>query len=232
MGLEPENQPCTWFGFQPELVRTSCSADPEASQSVIPYYGCIMCMISTVVEPGHQGLQNPLQGDFGEAWVEVIAAACGLLHGRPTTLDLEKADVELVRLGVVAGTFNPTVKVQVRTTHDLRDISEEALAYDLDVGTYNVLRRTDHSVRRVLVVIGLSEQAARVRLTDEGILLVGRAAWVSLEGHPPTSNTGTVVVKLPKQNAVDPRGLQRLLELHGVRRSTPVPITDPWREQP
>jgi hypothetical protein len=140
--------------------------------------------------------------------------------------------VELVRLGDVFGTFNPTVKVQVRTTHDLRDISEDALAYDLDVRTYEVLSRTDHSVPRVLVVIGLSGQSAKVRLTDEGILLVGRAAWVSLEGHPPTSNRETVVVKLPKQNAVDPPGLQKLVELYGVRRSTPVPVIDPWREQP
>ncbi|GAA4223819.1 hypothetical protein GCM10022254_01870 [Actinomadura meridiana] len=32
--------------------------------------------------------QNTLQGDFGEAWLEAVAAGCGLLHGRPTTVDL------------------------------------------------------------------------------------------------------------------------------------------------
>jgi hypothetical protein len=40
---------------------------------------------------------NALQGDFGEAWLEAVAAGCGLLHGRPSTVDLEKADVELTR---------------------------------------------------------------------------------------------------------------------------------------
>jgi hypothetical protein len=32
MGLEPENQPCAWFGFQPELVRTTCSGRGWADQ--------------------------------------------------------------------------------------------------------------------------------------------------------------------------------------------------------
>ena len=61
-----------------------------------------------------------LQGDFGETWLRAVAAASGLLHGRPTTLDLEKADVELVRTGFWNGAWNPTVKVQVKTTVDLR----------------------------------------------------------------------------------------------------------------
>jgi hypothetical protein len=30
-----------------------------------------------------QGYRNLLQGDFGESWLEVVASAAGLLHGRP-----------------------------------------------------------------------------------------------------------------------------------------------------
>jgi hypothetical protein len=59
--------------------------------------------------------QNPLQGDFGEMWLGAVAAGCGLLHGRPGTVDLEKADVELTLRGEHDGTYNPSVKVQVKT---------------------------------------------------------------------------------------------------------------------
>jgi hypothetical protein len=45
------------------------------------------------------GEESILQGDYGETWLRVVAAGSDLLHGRPTTVDLEKADVELVRRG-------------------------------------------------------------------------------------------------------------------------------------
>jgi hypothetical protein len=48
--------------------------------------------------------QNLLQGDFSEAWLEAVAAGCGMLNGRPTSLDLQKADVLLPRPGVVDDT--------------------------------------------------------------------------------------------------------------------------------
>ena len=64
---------------------------------------------------------NAIQGDFGETWLEVVASGCGLLHGWATTLDLDKADVQLTLRGYVDGTYSPTVLVQVKTEMDLRD---------------------------------------------------------------------------------------------------------------
>lgn len=172
---------------------------------------------------------NALQGDFGEAWLEAVAAGCGLLHGRPTTVDLEKADVELVLPGVFAGTYNPAVKVQVKTEIDLRkDDSSGNFIYNLDLKTYDVLRRTDHSVRRVLAVIGLSGDGSRVRLHPDGTLLVGCGAWVSLEDYPASSNTTSQVIRLPASNTLDGPGLHQMLTTYGVSRSTPVPDVDPW----
>lgn len=173
---------------------------------------------------------NGLQGDFGEAWLEVVAAGSGLLRGRPATLDLQKGDVQLTLPGLVARTYNPSVLVQVKTTVNLRkSIPIGYFSYDLDINTYNVLRRTDHSIRRVLAVISLhSKDSERVRLTPAGTLLVGRGAWVSLEGRPPTPNVSTVSVRLPADNTLDPAGLHRMLQTCGIRTSTPVPDVDPW----
>src|SRR5262249_42198631 len=182
-----------------------------------------MCRVGRPVD-------NSLQGDFGEAWIEAVAAGSGLLRGRPATLDLQKGDVQLTLPGLVAGTYNPSVLVQVKTTVNFRkNISIGCLLYNLDIDTYNVLRRTDHSIRRVLAVISLhSENGERVRLTPAGTLLIGQGAWVSLEGRSPTANVSTVSVRLPADNTLDPAGLHRMLQAYGVRTWTPVPDVNPW----
>lgn len=156
-----------------------------------------------------------------------MAAASGFLHGRPTTLDLEKADVELVRMGLWNGAWNPTVKVQVKTTVDLHEENGHFI-YDLDMATYDVLRRDNETVRRILVVFRLPKAGEKVRLLKSGTLLAGCGAWTSLEGWPPSSNKSSQVVRLPVANTVDRRGLERMLAMYGGRWSTPVSVINPW----
>jgi hypothetical protein len=79
--------------------------------------------------------RNPLQGEFGEAWLGAVAAGCGLLHGRPTSLDVQKADVQLVQPGDPSGTRDATVNVQVKTTGHLRRSGSGHYGYDLDLET-------------------------------------------------------------------------------------------------
>ena len=174
--------------------------------------------------------QNTLQGDFGEAWLEAVAAGCGLLHGRPTTVDLQKADVQLVYPGVELGTYFPTVNVQVKTTIELRQLASGDFSFDLDLETYDVLRRNDHAVSRVLAVIGVPEEGENVRLHADGTLLCGRGAWVSLEGEEPSINTKSQVVHLPAENTLDRPGLYNMLSSYGIRRSTPVPSINAWEQ--
>ena len=172
---------------------------------------------------------NAIQGDFGEAWLEVVASGCGLLRGR-STLDLEKADVQLTYPGSISGCYCPSVKVQVKTQLNLKTDPDGSLVYNLDVQTYDVLRREDHAVRRVLVVIGLIAEGPKIRLHQDGTMLVGRGAWVSLEGHPPTGNRTSQVIRLPAQNTLDEPGLHRMLGTYGVRRTSRVADYDPWAD--
>jgi len=172
---------------------------------------------------------NTYQGDFGESWLEVVAAGADLLHGQPATKDLDKADVQLTWQGEHGGCWSPCVQAQVKTTVKL-PVEEGHYLYDLDLPTYNVLRRTDHTVGRILVVIGLSDDGERVRLDTDGTLLIGVGAWISLAGHPPTENTTSVRVRLPVEHTLDGAGLQQMLVRHGVRRTTPVPPFEPWGE--
>jgi hypothetical protein len=177
------------------------------------------------VPSGH----NAIQGDFGEAWLEAVATGCGLLRSR-STLDLEKADVQLTYPGSIAENYFPSVKVQVKTQINLKAEPDGTIVYNLDVQTYDVLRRDDHVVRRVLVVIGVAADGSRIRLHPDGTLLVGRGAWMSLEGYPPTGNTASQVIRLPGQNTLDEAGLHRMLGTYGIRRTSRVADVDPWTD--
>ena len=173
--------------------------------------------------------RNSQQGDFGEAWLEVVAAGAGLLHSRGTTLDREKADVELVFPGKLGNSSYPTVKAQVKTTSSLRDTASGDHVYDLDVNAYNVLVAMDHVVRRILVVFDTS-QADLYRVTYEGTLLLGKGLWVSLEGLPESANTNTVAVTLPASNTLDRASLERMITTYGIRMTTNTAEPNVWGE--
>lgn len=178
--------------------------------------------------PGAAG--NSRQGDFGESWLEAVAASCGLVHGRPDTVDLDKCDVQLTLVGEHFGIWSPTVRVQVKTVQQLRTNPGGDYVYDLDIKTYNVLRHPNPGVPRALVVFEVGPEGKRIKLVDGGTLLVGRGAWVSLTGSEGSKNATAQSVTLPAINTIDAAGLELMLKTCGTRRSTPVPEVDPWRQ--
>ena len=175
-----------------------------------------------------KGNESSILGDFGEHWLRVCASGVNLLHGSPDSRDLIRADVSVTYDGSAWGTSNPSVWVQVKTTQNAREGEDDSLTFDLDVETYNVLRRTDSHTRRLLLVVKVSDLDEKIQLAPDGTLLRGTARWVSIEGWPETFNTESVAVRLPGENRVDQQGLLRMLEEYGTRRSTPVPEIDGW----
>lgn len=174
------------------------------------------------------GLRSLLGGDFGEHWVHVTASGSGVLHERSSTVDLTKADISLTWNGEAGGWRNPKVDVQVKTTVDLRRHGPNHWAYDLDVDTYEALRHTNYQTRRILAVIGLSEDGDTLDVRDDGTLLVGHSTWVSLEDLGPTTNATTQVVYLPRAHVLDLDGYRAMLTKYGVPRSSQVPEVDEW----
>ena len=175
-----------------------------------------------------RGLANVLQGDFGEAWLEAIASGSGLLHGTPYRVDLDKSDVLISTPSLATGDDERAVRVQVKTALGFAEHDDGTASYELDVRTYDVLRVARRTYRRILAVIWLERDGERIRLMGDGTLLVGRSAWVSLEGRPATSNASTVTVRLPLVNTVDKPGLRHMLETYGEPRSSQVPDVDRW----
>ena len=168
-----------------------------------------------------------MQGDFGEKWLAAVASGCGMQAVPVGCPDLDKADIEITYLGELNGWASPSIKVQVKTTEGLRLPAGHAAAFDLDVPTYDVLRKTNQFTPRILVVFRL-EPGRRVDVEEQATHLVGRGYWASLAGLDATPNTRSVAVRLPLGNKVDGPGLQKMLEEFGVRHSSIVPEVLPW----
>jgi hypothetical protein len=126
-----------------------------------------------------QGRQNLLQGDFGESWLEVVASAAGLLHGRPYRLDLQKTDVQIANPGDDV-TDETTVQVQVKTQVGFTAHEDGTASFRLELADYEELRRIHH-IRKLLEVIWLEREGDRVVVDGVGTMLIGRGAWMSLE---------------------------------------------------
>lgn len=171
--------------------------------------------------------QNPIQGDFGEHWLHAVAAGRGYLHGTSHTVDSIKADVTITHPGEVNGIWNPSVWVQVKTSHSAALRRNGDLAFSLDATTYDVLRRTNNGTRRILLVIRLIKNGQDVIEQPDGTLLHGLARWVSLEGKPALSGSSTTVL-LPAKNRLDQAGLARMISNYGCPRSTQVPSVEEW----
>jgi hypothetical protein len=165
-----------------------------------------------------------MQGDFGEKWLCAVASGCGLHVGPTNWPDTRKTDLMITYPGELNQLWDPAIKVQVKTSQGgLRLLEGDATmaSYQVDIDTYDVLRKTNHFIPMVLIVFGVAPEGQRVRLEQDGTLLVGRGLWVSLAGSD-AKTTASVAVRLPLANTVDGPGLLRMLQELGVSRSSPV----------
>lgn len=146
---------------------------------------------------------------FSEAYVRAVAAVACCSVAKPDP-DVEKLDLVLSRdLGV------QSIAIQLKsTTADSRD--DSSVWYDLDIETYDVLRKVAVGVPRYLVVVLMPGDSREwLQQTEEQLAMRRCAYYVSLAGYASTTNDSTVRVILPRKQCFTVAELDRLV-------STPV----------
>jgi hypothetical protein len=134
---------------------------------------------------------------------------CGLICSRPQH-DLG-IDVTLDLVAKRNGRLGPAgfkLDIQAKsTTAFVRTESE--VKYDLRRENYDDLRVTSVAVPRILVLLVLpANEPDWLAITEEAMLLRHCAFWLSLKGWPPTTNTQTVRIALPRSNLFTVESLQ------------------------
>lgn len=152
-----------------------------------------------------RGSLNRLQGGYGEAFVDVLAAAAGVSSARPYPDNGFDRSV-----GPRFAKQSP-IELQIKTESNPTWVKRE-LRFALDVAAYDLLRSETTSGRFLVVVVVPPVQTEWV--SDSGVLTVlrRRAYFQSLRGSPETLNTKTITVSLPLCNVLTPQVLTRLTE--------------------
>ena len=200
------------------VPRCSCAAD--AGQRLLPgphgrlrmiHRSCTLGSVSEAdrsVSPARPtGLLHPdtHQGNFGEHLVQLIVTAAGFDCYKPNDygdgIDLAVAwthpDGEEVR--------PPNVELQVKSSRILRSVNDE-WSFDLEVAHYNNLR-TRGATKRLLILVEINgdDYADWIGFGSDFVRFHKAAYWADLQDKPPTTNTHTVAVRVPKANRLTPQ---------------------------
>jgi hypothetical protein len=126
-------------------------------------------------------------------------------------------DDDSVDCGIAAGgTSNlprrPRLEVQLKCS--ARPILHEGeVRFSLKIKNYDDLREEELLVPRILVVVLVPEDAGDwLRQSEEELVLRHCGYWASLRGQPPTENTETVTVTLPRSQQFTVEALQHMMK--------------------
>jgi Domain of unknown function (DUF4365) len=104
----------------------------------------------------------------------------------------------------------PRIEFQAKATA-LEAISEDHLTFALSLKNYEELGTTT-LVPRILVVVALPNNSDDWLSVTEAELSLRRCGyWLSLSGYPPTQNTTSVTVKLPRTQIFNVQQLSELM---------------------
>ncbi len=165
--------------------------------------------------------RNHRQEGLCRAYVHAVASCCGMSWSTPSP-DYG-VDVTLIEIDMLADRRSESgvkVDVQLRSTTRAA-LGLESVVYELDVRTYDFLRRPAPLIPRILVVLLLPpDEADWTHQTENELTLRRCAYWISLEGSQASKNRKSVRVVIPRANlfsAAALLGLVRRIKTGGER---------------
>lgn len=152
------------------------------------------------------------------AWVEAIAACCGLSSCRP--YPDYGVDIILKRVATVlrSGESKPirvpsgySLELQLKSTVAAM-VRDDEVVYDLKADAYSKLADADVGCERILVVLVLPhDEQSWVDATEDGLRLRGCAYWISLRGRPVEPGKTKVRIAIPRANVFSPQTLECIM---------------------
>lgn len=155
--------------------------------------------------------KNHRQEGLSRAYIQAVAAKAGFAFN-PRTVDYGM-DFSLNQIVLQKGRLCETgidIDIQARST-TLARITAEAVLYDLDIHTYEMLRDPLAKTMRLLVLLVLpTDESEWLRLSEEELLLRRAAYWYSVKGQPSTTNRRSIRLAIPRSQLFTPEALHDL----------------------
>jgi hypothetical protein len=141
------------------------------------------------------------------AYVGVIAAHAGFKLVEPGPPDKDSID------GILLSDEGrrPRIEIQAKATSQgiLRD---EHVVFPLPVKNYDDLRAETITPRLLVVLVLPGREPGWLLQTERELRLRRCGYWMSLSGQPPTTNTSTVTVRIPRRQVFGSAALRALMQ--------------------
>ena len=150
---------------------------------------------------------------LSRAYLQAVGAQAGAnLQYQVTDYGIDFSLREITR---IRGRYVDTatvIDVQLRSTTRVRE-RPTGFGYDLDVRTYNFLRRERVLIPRLLLLLVLPDREDQwLMSSDEGLTLRRCMYWLSLLDHPDSRARSSVRVTVPRANRFDVPALRGLFD--------------------
>ncbi|MCU0549313.1 MAG: DUF4365 domain-containing protein [Leptolyngbya sp. Prado105] len=154
------------------------------------------------------------QEEFSYAYLDAIAAVAGYaLQVKGRALDNAGIDISVEVPGEIGRVLSPRFDAQVKCISDSSIIRDEFVHYALAVHNYRRLIHPNPSCHQLLILVFVPRDTANwLDITEDQTLLKKCAYWISLKGAPPTQNTETITVQVPRKNLLTPNTLQTIMQ--------------------
>lgn len=156
----------------------------------------------TKIDPNEEtitSVSTDIQERLSIAYITAVAARAGCQISEP------KVDRIAIDVSIRPVSGAPVqIDLQLKASYAVSRIEKGTkLSFQLDVRTYDKLRRTDVQAPQLLVVYEMPKADTKwLSVLPTGARLQHAAYWVDLRGRPPVT-TGTTAVHLPVANLFD-----------------------------
>lgn len=145
---------------------------------------------------------------FSLAYISALAAHAGFWVEEPK-VDLDSVD------GVIKSRLQNRggqITFQAKATSENSFDSNNNLLFPLKINNYNDLRDDQAILKSILIVMLLPTNVPDwLCLNEDDALLKYNSYWICLKGYPPTNNTSTVTITIPKANKLTPQKLEEMM---------------------
>lgn len=153
--------------------------------------------------------------DISISYISALCAYAGIGYEIARHDENSTDGILMKRIRLESGVqFDSELRIQLKCTSSVSQYTDNGneIVYKLKVKNYNDLC----TLSTTPIILGLlvlpEDETQWIAWSEEELLLRGAMYWGEFSGNEMSSNTGTVSVKLKKENAINADTLQDMLE--------------------
>ncbi|MFB2876923.1 DUF4365 domain-containing protein [Floridanema aerugineum] len=161
--------------------------------------------------------KNSQKEEFSYGYIHLLASVCGYIFDTATRAKDNNLGIDVEIIDSVSTLDNEAARffIQAKCTTPEYFIEEgDFYKYDLKVTSYKQLIRKTLDPLILVILVVPKEIEDWITIDEEnGETIIRKCAyWISLKGKEPTNKTGTIRIKIPKENLFTPTAMRNIMK--------------------